>query len=453
MNKKIVITLILSLLIVPVVLGTIYVDDLNVLGPGDTFQFQIYTYSNAKKSPVMMSIYKVDDAFSIFLNGLKPVEIEEILLNKEALIHYRITVESSWQRESFPLTFFKELGGYICEFSRDGEVVYTTVERTDIDGVAIDMGSFANLEVWNSRKGERISFGDVYTGFDQIYLGSLSDPLLNKIEKEDVKNGLIIIKTPSGKAIVNLDEEDYIKDNAVELIFLSEKPLYRPGEIVNLKGYFYNRKSSSLDESGTVTMTLTDPMGIRLSEQTLSLDRWGGFEFNYQTVEDSVRGHYDFVVEYKNNTFYRYLELSDYQKPEFTVKVEKLKQTYSIGQKPEYLIRSDYYYGQPIQSGQVHMKLDLLPDYEESFTSKTIDIRHKNLTDGVATGTLPIMGETVEDYLVEFTVVDQSGREVSAHQYFQYIPSDARIKSEKWKYWNNFGQLVNGTFSMNPLVK
>ena len=452
MNRKFWIKMMLFLLMAPVVFGTIYVDDLNVLGPEDTFQFQIYTYSNAEKSPVLMSIYKVSDTLSIFLNGLNQNEIEEILAKNEALIQYQIPVESSWQRESFPLTFFKELGGYICKFSRDGKVTYVSVERTDIDGVAIDMGSFVNLEVWNSRKGERISFGDIYTGFEQIYMGSLGDPLLKKIEKSDVKNGLITIKTPSGNAIIKLDETDYIKDNAVELIFLSEKPLYRPGEQMNIKGYFYNRKTSTLVETGTVTLSLIDPMGIKLKEQSCSLDQWGGFKFSYDTVEDSIRGHYDFVVEYNDNAFYRYLELSDYQKPEFTVSLEKVQDTYSIGQKPEFLVKSDYYYGQPLQSAQVHLKLDLLPDYEKSFSSKTLDIRFKNLMDGAATGTLNIFGESIEDYSVEFTVVDPSGREVSAQKYFKYIPSNVQIKTGKWTYWNNFGQLVNGDFSIEPLV-
>ncbi len=452
MNRKILINMMLILLMAPVVFGTIYVDDLNVLGPNDTFQFQIYTYTDAEKSPVMMSIYKIPDAFSVFLNGLDPAEIEEILANREALIHYRIPVESSWQRESFPLTFFKELGGYICQFSRDGEVVNTVVERTDIDGVAIDRGSSVNLEVWHSRKGERISFGDIYTGYDQIYMGSLGDPSLKKIDKKDLNNGILIIKTPSGNAIVQLDEHDFIKDNAVDFIFLSEKPLFRPGEQINLKGYFYNRKDSTLVESGTVHMTLVDPMGIKLSEQTVDLDQWGGVEFNYETVEDAVRGHYDFIVQYNDNTFNRYIELSDYQKPEFTVKVEDMRETYSIGQIPQFTARSNYYYGQPIQSGQVHVKLDLLPDYEQSFSSKTTDIRYKNLSDGVATGTLPIIGDSVEDYSVEFTVLDKSGREVSAHEYFKYIPSDVQIKSEKWRYWNEFGQMVNGVFTLSPLI-
>ena len=451
MNKRIVWSLFVLCFLASAVFGTIYVNDLNILGPGDTLQFQIYTYANAEKKPVTMSIYKVEDAFSVFLNGLDYNEIESVLSGKEALIHYQIPVDSSWQRESFPLTFFKDLGGYICRLSRDKEITYACVERTDIDGVAIDMGSFINLEIWHSNKGERVSFGDVYTGFDQIYMGSLSDPLLRKIEKKSIKNGLIVIKTPSGNAIVQLDEEDYIKNYSAEMIFLSEKPLYKPGETIQLKGYFYDRPTSKLLDSGTVTMTLTDPMGIKLKEQTCDLDQWGGFEFHYDTVEESVRGHYDFTVLYQGNEFYRYVELSDYQKPEFTVEVENLQDVYSIGKIPQFEIRSDYYYGQPLQFGEVHVKLDLLPDYEKVFSSQTTDIRFTNLTDGVATGTLAMTGEGVENYSVEFTVVDQSGREVSEQRYFQYIPSDVQIKSEKWRYWYEFGQAVNGQFFLKSL--
>src|SRR6056297_246909 len=246
MNKKIWINLLMCLFMTVVTFGTVYVDDLNVLGPGDTFQFQIYTYSNMEKSPLMLSIYKVPDAFSLFLNGLNPADVEEVLANHDALIHYQIPVESSWQREKFPLTFFKELGGYVCVFSRAGEVSYAVVERTDIDGVAIDSGSFVNLKVWDAKKGHQLSFGDIYTGYEQIHLGSLSDPLLQKIEKKDIKNELLIVKTPSGNAIVGIDEADYIQDHAVELIFLSEKPLYRPSETIKLRGTFYDRKASGL---------------------------------------------------------------------------------------------------------------------------------------------------------------------------------------------------------------
>src|SRR6056297_682286 len=453
MNKKIILSLMVLCLTIPLVFGTVYVDDLTILGPGDTFQFQIYTYSNTEKSPVMLSIYKANNAFSILLEGLSSGEIEQLLANREARIHYQIPIDSSWQRESFPVTFFKDLGGYICKFSRDGKVVYSIVERTDINGVAIDMGSYITLEVWHTRTGEKVSFGDLYTGFEQNFLGSLSDPLLEKIEKKDVKNGLLIIKTPSGNAIVHLDEKDLIKDSSTELIFLSEKPLYRPGENINLKGYFYNRQTSKLTDSGTVTLTLTDPMGIKLKEQTSHLDSWGGFEFNYETVDDSVRGHYDFTVQYNDNNYYRYVELSDYQKPEFTIEVDNIKKTYCIGQTPECRVKADYYYGQPLQSGQVHVKLDLLPDYEKNFSSKTIDILHKNLTKGTATGSLAINADGIEDYSVEFTVLDQSGREVSEQKYFKYIPSNAQIKSTKWQYWHYFGQLVQGSFWLTPIDK
>jgi len=435
---------------------TIYVDDLNIIGPSDELGFSISNYSSDEDTAntteqITVSVYEMEDAFSFVSDGM-PIAKANQVVKTDPVFSYRIEAKRGWKRESIPASFFPAIGSYLVVFWLAGDDEYCCVERTNTTGIAVDFGDYVQLEIWDSMSGKTAGFGDIFTGKENVYLGSLNNPDSRRIEKKDIIDELIIVNAPTGRAIVTVDAGNYIESYNTEMVFLSERPIYRPGDVINVKGYLYDRKTSEFCESGTVTVTLTDPMGTKLMTTAIETDERGGFEFSYATSEDAVRGHYDMTIESADRTFYRYIEVSDYQKPTFTVDVSNIKPVYGIDETPVFDVSATYYYGQPIDRGTVHTTVNMLPDYSSTYETKTIDIRSKEMLDGQATDTVRIDAQRVENYSVEFNVVDKTGREVSEQVYFKYIPSDIMMKTEEWRYWHNLNSgSVRGEFSIEGL--
>jgi hypothetical protein len=433
----------------------IYVDDLNVIGPSDELSFSISNYGygeeEAKTEDITVSIYKMEDAFS-FVSRDMPLSEANDIIKAAPLFTYRIQATEGWKREGIPADFFPEIGSYFVVFWKSGDDEYCCVERTNTAGIAIDFGDYVQLEVWDSLSGKVSEFGDIFTGKEKVHLGSLNNPEARRIDKKDIADELVIVNAPSGRAVVSVDLENYIESYNTNLVFLSERPIYRPGDTINVKGYLYNRKTAAFEAAGIVTVTLTDPMGTRLLLLDMVTDERGGFEFSYETSEDAVRGHYDVMIAAEDRNFYRYIEVSDYQKPTFTVEVSNIKEVYGIGEQPVFDVNATYYYGQPIDRGIVHTTVNLMPDYSRNFETKTLDIRSKEMHSGNATDIVRIKAQDVEHYSVEFNVVDKTGREVSEHVFFKYVPSDVVLKTEQWQYWHNLNNgSVRGEFSAEAI--
>jgi len=420
-------------------LSGIYIDSLQILQYGEDFSF--YTYQTDE---LIVSIYKIDDGYTSY--GYLQKNERPIYRDKDMITSYKITPSENWSKEIIPSYFFENIGSYLLKIEYDYKTVYSVIERTNIDGVAMVDENTVYLKIWNTFTGKNVNFGKIYSDINnETLIGSISDNGFYSGDKDKLTDKMLFIKTPEGNCFIYLDSPDKAY-YSVENILLFDKPMYKPGEEINARTFFYNKKTGNFIREGVLKYKIYDPLGREKSSGEYSLDNSGGANINYKTDEEQKRGHYqiefNLETESEQHYFYKYFELADYQKPPFSVEISNLKKIYSRGENVQFDIKADYYYGQGISEGNAHITFEKLPldVYGYYYNGgEVVDIRTTKIENGIGSFKYSLKENERAKYKVDVNVVDKSGREVSEAKYFTYIPSDMDIKIENIKRWINKG--------------
>lgn len=142
----------------------------------------------------------------------------------------------------------------------------------------------------------------------------------------------------------------------------SDRPVYRPGQKVYLKGVL-RKMSAGLFipvTSANTMMTITDPFGQKVLEKQLEVSENGTYHIDFVLKADCKLGRYDIQVSvdgqaiyYYQNLGYRpYIQVEEYKRPEYEVKVSTVQQSFVLGDKITAKVYSKYYHGQPVKNAE-----------------------------------------------------------------------------------------------------
>ncbi|HPE69596.1 MAG TPA: MG2 domain-containing protein [Thermotogota bacterium] len=430
---------------------SVYGPSFRVLNPNQDLEFSVWSDSKELK----LSLYRLEDAIETYQQITENNRVPHQKGN--FITSYLVDISRNYyQGLKIPSSLFFENGGFLLEIATTGidsekrVVRYMVIERTQADGIAIRRGEEILVQLWDTLTGEAIRFRNVKTGKQLVPLSVAgeSSPLVS-IPAEKIQDNFLLFSTPRGNAFVAIDS---YRENpqGVEFLFLTDRPMYRPGDEIGMRGYFFDLRAGRLLSAGSADITVTDPLGRKILDQTQALDEWGGFSLLLATTDESVRGHYSVEVTLDGENHYRYFEIADYTKPPFTVTTSGLKKTIGLGEEASMEVLARYYYGQNLSEGTAFFHLSQLSPYQDPL-EKTIS---RVLQDGKAGVTLQLPYDRPRSFALETTVVDAAGREVEAVDYFEVIPSDVRMRfTESPRYWNSAANPVDFTLGMEPLFE
>ncbi len=174
---------------------------------------------------------------------------------------------------------------------------------------------------------------------------------------------LIIATTPEGR-LAHLGfagiwngrhyDEEY---NAVKTFFISDRPVYRPGQPVKFKFWI---RHARYDQSGadyankSFTVRIHDPKGEKVMERAFQTDAYGGLEGEYVLPQGAALGVYNADIPNMGNGSFR---VEEYKKPEFEVKVDAPTDPVMLGEKITATVTARYYFGAPVKKGKVKYKV------------------------------------------------------------------------------------------------
>lgn len=152
----------------------------------------------------------------------------------------------------------------------------------------------------------------------------------------------------------------------VAAVAITDRPVYRPGNVVKFKFWFgrgrYDEPDASPFAGAEVNVAIADPKGERKLEKTLKADAFGGVDGEFELPSDATLGVYQLVaaLEHDDHAGSRgggTFRVEEYKKPEFQVKVEAPDEPVALGEKVKATIQADYYFGGPVTQGTVKYKV------------------------------------------------------------------------------------------------
>lgn len=160
-----------------------------------------------------------------------------------------------------------------------------------------------------------------------------------------------------GRSSRGYDDEEEGSDVSQDttLFTYTDRPLYRPGDDVQFKGFARIRKGSdyTVPSGGKVICEVRNDSDDLLDRFPLDVSASGSFHGHFATEEDLSPGDYYFKFKGLGGEHQMHVGLSAYRKPEFSVKVTWSKPHYILGDKLEAKVKCEYYFGGPVAGAKV----------------------------------------------------------------------------------------------------
>jgi uncharacterized protein YfaS (alpha-2-macroglobulin family) len=186
-------------------------------------------------------------------------------------------------------------------------------------------------------------------------------------ELSSTYNWLVTARTPEGRlaflGFSGVWYTDYYdaEYNQTKTLFLTDRPVYRPGHTVKFKAWLRQAKYDQEDQSRfagrRVTVYLRNPKNETVYSQALTADDYGGFSGQIELPQDAALGIYSLSHSLGTTLGGHTFRVEEYKKPEFEVKIEAPVEPVELGEKIPVVISAKYYFGAPVTEARVNYKV------------------------------------------------------------------------------------------------
>jgi uncharacterized protein YfaS (alpha-2-macroglobulin family) len=191
--------------------------------------------------------------------------------------------------------------------------------------------------------------------------------ILDAGQLSNTYNWLVTASTPSGRLAFmgfsgvwysNYYDAEY---NQTKTLFVTDRPVYRPGHTVKFKAWLRQAKYDQEDQSRfagrRLTVYLRNPKNETVYSQTVTADAYGGFSGQIELQEDAALGIYSLSHSLGATLGGQTFRVEEYKKPEFEVKIEAPAEPVALGEKIPVVISAKYYFGAPVTEATVKYKV------------------------------------------------------------------------------------------------
>src|SRR5262245_33364507 len=149
----------------------------------------------------------------------------------------------------------------------------------------------------------------------------------------------------------------YLRESPRELVgyVYTDKPIYRPGHVVHLKGVLRWRSHGALlpFDATEVEVRVSDVTDKVSSRQRRKVDTFGGVTADVPLPKGAALGGYSIAILHGDDSASGGFEVQEYRKPEFEVRVTPDNRFIVQDDEVRVTIDARYYFGQPVAGGRI----------------------------------------------------------------------------------------------------
>ena len=145
----------------------------------------------------------------------------------------------------------------------------------------------------------------------------------------------------------------------------TDKPVYRPGHTVNIKGVLRWQVGDAVVpfDGKQVEVRVSDPNDKVVFRQKAAVDEFGSVLATLPLSRGAALGYYAISIVSGDFEAQGNFEVQEYRKPEFEVAVNPAARFVIQGGKAVVTVHARYYFGQPVADGLVHYVVQKRPYY------------------------------------------------------------------------------------------
>ncbi|HEX7486222.1 MAG TPA: MG2 domain-containing protein [Vicinamibacterales bacterium] len=198
--------------------------------------------------------------------------------------------------------------------------------------------------------------------------GMLDGDGLYEAAVPDTRPEDIVAMVRCGKQVAATDPGNwFFQQTAKDLTgyIYTDKPIYRPGHTVNIKGVLRWRMGDALApfDRKQVEMSVADPNDKVVFRQLASVDEFGSVLASVPLPRGAALGYYAIRLVSDAAEATGGFEVQEYRKPDFEVIVKPAARFVMQGGKAVAIVNARYYFGQPVANGLVNYVVHKQPYY------------------------------------------------------------------------------------------
>jgi uncharacterized protein YfaS (alpha-2-macroglobulin family) len=158
------------------------------------------------------------------------------------------------------------------------------------------------------------------------------------------------------------DPHETIRDDSQETLahIHTDRPIYRPGDLVHFKAVLRRDQDGLLDIPDTeipVTVRLRDGRDNLLATTDLLLSRFGTVAGEFELTDGAMLGPHTIQVTIAGDSAAQEFKVEDYRKPDIDVTVQPTADRYMGRDEIEVVVEAEYLFGQPVVGAEVSVRL------------------------------------------------------------------------------------------------
>jgi uncharacterized protein YfaS (alpha-2-macroglobulin family) len=232
------------------------------------------------------------------------------------------------------------------------------------DTMAVTKVSSGQMLVWAARRDNSAAVPDASVmwtdGTGVLQSGKTAQDGVLSMERGSPEHTYVIGEDRNGGVFVS---ENFYYDSEIyntKIFAVTDRPLYRPGDEVNVKFLGREFKAARLSQAATaapVGLTVFDPNGTPLLTQTLQLSGETGAETRFRLPQQATAGGYELRFSYKDGLYGAAFRVAEYVKPHFEINIQPSKPEFKTGEKVTGTISLRYPDGKPVRNADLSLSL------------------------------------------------------------------------------------------------
>lgn len=230
--------------------------------------------------------------------------------------------------------------------------------------VAVSKIAGQELLVWTARKHEGSAVAGAQVlwtdGLGVMRSGSTDEKGLLRLQHASPERSYLLGEDAEGGVFVS---ENFYYDSEIydtKLYAFTDRPLYRPGDWVELKivgREFTSARDSKAAEAAPIKLAVLDANGTTLQTLALNLDAKAGAQGRFQLPDNAVAGGYELRFIYRDQLYSSAFRVADYIKPHFEIALDLSKPDFRTGDKVTGNLVLLYPDGKPVKDARLQLSL------------------------------------------------------------------------------------------------
>ena len=232
------------------------------------------------------------------------------------------------------------------------------------DTMAVTKVSSNQMLVWAARRdnGAAVDAVDVAwtDGSGVLQSGKTGANGVLALERGSPEHTYVMGEDRDGGVFVS---ENFYYDSEIyntKIYAVTDRPLYRPGDEVNVKFLGREFKAARLSQAAAnapLQLSVLDPNGTPILTQALQLSGETGAETRFRLPEQAGAGGYELRFSYLDAQYGAAFRVAEYVKPHFEINIVPLKPEFKTGEKVGGRIELRYPDGKPVKNAKVSLSL------------------------------------------------------------------------------------------------